>query len=157
MAPTYMNMIFKSVNWLTNEIKTVELQVKNAHLCAVCCLVCSVTGGGGCRNDLKLQRDQGLWSGQVFHIVMRPCCISLPCSLPCSTWPCNWLQTNRHSCYKHIWWWLIPRRQGLLGKLMVNSCMLISGCRDRFLMRIPLPHTYTHATNTSMLMIYTHN
>ena len=36
------------------------------------------------------------------------------------------------------WWWrLIPRRQGLLGKLMVNSCTLVGGCRDRFLMRTP--------------------
>ena len=31
--------------------------------------------------------------------------------------------------------WLIPRRQGLLGRLLVNSCMLAGGCRDRFLMR----------------------
>ena len=32
---------------------------------------------------------------------------------------------------------LIPRRRGLLGWLMVNSCMLVGGCRDRFLMRTP--------------------
>ena len=34
-------------------------------------------------------------------------------------------------------WWLIPRRQGLLGRLMVDSCMLVGGRRDRFLMRTP--------------------
>ena len=28
-------------------------------------------------------------------------------------------------------------RRGLLGRLMVNSCMLVDGCRDRFLMRTP--------------------
>ena len=33
-------------------------------------------------------------------------------------------------------WWLIPRRRGLLGRLMVNSCTL-GGCRVRFLMCTP--------------------
>ena len=29
-------------------------------------------------------------------------------------------------CYIYCWWWcLIPRRQGLLGSMMVNSCMLM--------------------------------
>ena len=35
------------------------------------------------------------------------------------------------------WWWLIPRRRGLLGRLMVNIFVLVGGCRDRFLMRTP--------------------
>ena len=30
---------------------------------------------------------------------------------------------------------LIPRRRGFLGRLMVKSCTLVGGCRDRFLMR----------------------
>ena len=36
-----------------------------------------------------------------------------------------------------LWWWLISRRRGLLGRLMVNSCMLVGGCRDWFFMRAP--------------------
>ena len=32
-------------------------------------------------------------------------------------------------------WRLFPRRRGLLGRLMVDSCTLTGGCRDRFLMR----------------------
>ena len=31
--------------------------------------------------------------------------------------------------------WLIPPRQGFLGRLIANSCMFIGGCRDGFLMR----------------------
>ena len=34
-------------------------------------------------------------------------------------------------------WWLIPRRRGLLGRLMVNSCTLVGDCRDRFWMCTP--------------------
>ena len=30
---------------------------------------------------------------------------------------------------------MIPRRRGLLGRLMVSFCMLVGGCRVRFLMR----------------------
>ena len=30
---------------------------------------------------------------------------------------------------------LMAHRRGLLGRLKVNSCMLVDGCRDRFLMR----------------------
>ena len=36
-----------------------------------------------------------------------------------------------------MWWWLIPRRRELLGRLMVSSWLLVGGCRDRFLMRVP--------------------
>ena len=32
-------------------------------------------------------------------------------------------------------WWLIPRRLGFWGRFLVSSCMLVGGCRDRFLMR----------------------
>ena len=32
---------------------------------------------------------------------------------------------------------VIPRRRGLLGRLMVNSCILVGDCGDRFLMRTP--------------------
>ena len=44
-----------------------------------------------------------------------------------------------------LWWWLIPRRWGLLRRLMVNSCMLVGGYRDRCLQRPmldahPIPH-----------------
>ena len=33
-----------------------------------------------------------------------------------------------------IYVWLIPRRRGFLGRLIVKSCTLAGGCRDRFLM-----------------------
>ena len=39
--------------------------------------------------------------------------------------------------YKYVLWWLIPRRRGLLGRLMVSSGILAGGCRDQFLMRTP--------------------
>ena len=32
------------------------------------------------------------------------------------------------------WWWPISRRRGVLGRLMVSSCMLVGDCRVRFLM-----------------------
>ena len=30
--------------------------------------------------------------------------------------------------------WLIPRRRGFWGRLMISSCMLVGGCKVRFLM-----------------------
>ena len=68
-----------------------------------------------------------------------------------STWPLCQVQVhwNKNVLNCHIktavervvcpiyMWWLIPRRRGLLGRLMVTSCMLFGGCRDRFLMRTP--------------------
>ena len=33
--------------------------------------------------------------------------------------------------------WLIPRRRGFVGSLMVSSCMLAGGCRVRFLTCTP--------------------
>ena len=37
----------------------------------------------------------------------------------------------------YMYVWIIPHKWGLLGRLMVNSCMLVGGCRDQFLMRTP--------------------
>ena len=36
-----------------------------------------------------------------------------------------------------IWKWLIPRKWGFFGRLMVNCCMLVGGFRDWFLMFTP--------------------
>ena len=47
------------------------------------------------------------------------------------------LNTTRHILFKWWWWWwwwFIPRRWGFWGRMMVSSCTLIGGCRDRFLM-----------------------
>ena len=44
-------------------------------------------------------------------------------------WSPFWTQNKR--------WWLIPRKRGFLGRLMVSSCTLVGGCRVRCLMRTP--------------------
>ena len=51
----------------------------------------------------------------------------------------------RHSLTSCVWThfiyvymlWLIPHRWGFFGRSMVNSCMLVGGCNDRFLMHPP--------------------
>ena len=92
-----------------------------------------------------------LWAVICWHI------------LPCMTFMVDWVFENEEysstatlvysifssvieerdwgtTSWKTQWWWLIPCRQGFWGRLMVNSCTLVGGCRDRFLMRSTLLH-----------------
>ena len=80
--------------------------------------------------QIKITLGRGPWPLRDHHTAF------IYCFIPIHIWLfvmfVSW-------CFEPIdmWWWLIPRIQGLLGSLMVNSCMLVGGCRDKFFMHTP--------------------